>query len=81
MINTKPEAATAKLLSPPFQYLERLFSRNSPFSKGAQAYFAFLEREKENEHEDFLQIFLKKVQKPVLRYRAQSKKTIIMIMV
>ena len=63
------------MLSPPFQYLERLFSRNSPFSKGAQAYFAFLEREKENEHEDFLQIFLKKVQKPVLRYRVQSKIT------
>ena len=45
------------MLSPPFQYLERLFSRNSPFSKGAQAYFAFLEREKENEHEDYLRTF------------------------
>ena len=70
MINTKPEAATAKLLSPPFQYLERLFSRNSPFSKGAQAYFAFLERailkgsifmnEKDKEYEEYFKIFEQK---------------------
>ena len=46
------------MLSPPFHYFERLFSRNSPFSKGAKAYFAFLERGKEkganlkmNDHE------------------------------
>lgn len=61
-------------ISDTFDNSERLLNLSSPFSKGAQAYFAFLEREKENEHEDFLQIFLKKVQKPVLRYRAQSKK-------
>ena len=60
------------MLSPPFQYLERLFSRNSSFSKGAKAYFAFLEREKkkganlqmndhekDNEYEEFLKIFEK----------------------
>ena len=41
-----------------FAALKGLFSRNSPFSKGAKAYFAFLEREKKkganlqmNDHE------------------------------